>query len=172
MSEIPLLQSINHPGMSFSIPGFLLLLLFIGGCTSQKKIVVDDDPLLPRIKKHIEYLADDKLEGRRTGTKGEELAMQYISEQFKDIGLTPKGTEGYAQKFPMNEGKKMDDVTELSINDETLQRAKDYFVFPYSPDQKLQALPSVAIQEVGMPWFMDLNELLEENKNNPHFDLP
>ena len=35
----------------------------------------------------------------------------------------------------------------------------------------LEALPSIAIQEAGMPWFFDLKETLEENKSNPHFDL-
>src|SRR5690349_15138602 len=35
----------------------------------------------------------------------------------------------------------------------------------------MEALPSIALQEAGMPWIFDLKELLEENKNNPHFDL-
>ena len=32
-------------------------------------------------------------------------------------------------------------------------------------------MPSIAVQEADMPWFYDLKETLEENKNNPHFDL-
>jgi hypothetical protein len=32
-------------------------------------------------------------------------------------------------------------------------------------------LPSIAVQEADMPWFYDLKEVMEENKNNPHFDL-
>ena len=45
------------------------------------------------LKKHIQYLASDQLEGRRTGTKGELLAMEYIVDQYKKIGLTPKGNK-------------------------------------------------------------------------------
>jgi hypothetical protein len=32
-------------------------------------------------------------------------------------------------------------------------------------------LPAIAVQESDMPWFYDLKETLEENKNNPDFDL-
>jgi hypothetical protein len=47
--------------------------------------------------KHVQYLADDRLEGRRTGTPGFELAVQYVEGQFKQIGLRPAGSEGYRQ---------------------------------------------------------------------------
>ena len=39
------------------------------------------------IKADIEYLSDDKLEGREVGTKGEELALKYLQKRFKEIGL-------------------------------------------------------------------------------------
>jgi hypothetical protein len=71
----------------------------------------------------------------------------------------------------VNDGKKMDDVTEFIINGNKLDTGKDFFLFPFSPDQNIEALPSVALQEVGMPWFFDLKETLETNKDNPHFDL-
>jgi hypothetical protein len=51
------------------------------------------------IKKHIEYLASDKLEGRGTGTVGEQKAAQYIAKQFKKVGLQPKGNDGYFYKY-------------------------------------------------------------------------
>ena len=46
------------------------------------------------IKKHVQFLAADKLEGRGTSTKGEEKAAQYIAQFFKKLGLKPAGTEG------------------------------------------------------------------------------
>ncbi|MCF8276860.1 MAG: M28 family peptidase [Flavobacteriales bacterium] len=52
-----------------------------------------------QLKADVSYLADDKLEGREIGTKGEELAAIYISERMAQLGLTPKGTEGYFQTF-------------------------------------------------------------------------
>jgi aminopeptidase YwaD len=149
----------------------LLITLLLAACSGPKNISKTDTQTLDNLKAHIQYLADDKLEGRRTGTKGEELAMQYIISQFKEIGLAPKGTEYYPQNFPVNDGKQMDGVTEFVINGNTLEAGKDFFIFPFSPDQKIEALPSVALQEVGMPWFFDLKETLETNKDNPHFDL-
>src|SRR5690242_2273968 len=44
---------------------------------------------------HVRYLADDKLEGRLTGTQGYQKAADYVAAQFKECGLVPKGTDGY-----------------------------------------------------------------------------
>lgn len=60
--------------------------------TTDKEIAVG-------LKKDITYLASDALEGRAIGTPGEEKAAKYIAEAFEQIGLTPKGTEGYLQPF-------------------------------------------------------------------------
>ena len=51
------------------------------------------------MKKDIEYLASDKLEGREIGSDGEKEAATYIAKRFKKIGLEPKGTDGYYQVF-------------------------------------------------------------------------
>ncbi|HEX7846302.1 MAG TPA: hypothetical protein VF476_10930, partial [Chitinophagaceae bacterium] len=64
---------------------YLFILFFVAACSPQKNIVRSDTRLIDNLKTHISYLADDKLEGRRTGTAGEKLAMEYISEQFKSI---------------------------------------------------------------------------------------
>lgn len=52
-----------------------------------------------QLKTDVSYLADDKLEGREIGTKGEQLAAQYIAKRYKELGLTTKGTDGYFQTF-------------------------------------------------------------------------
>ena len=49
------------------------------------------------IKADLMFLADDKLEGRKTGTEGEKLAAEYISERFEKLNLSDKGTENYYQ---------------------------------------------------------------------------
>lgn len=147
-------------------------MLFVAACSSQKNIVKPDTELTDNLKKHIGYLADDKLEGRRTGTPGEELAVEYIQNQFKTIGLLPKGTEYYTQSFIVNDGKLIGPLTTLSINGTVLETGKDFFPFPFSPDKFIEAQPAISLQEAEMPWFIDLKEILEENKANPHFDLP
>jgi len=52
-----------------------------------------------KIKEDVSFLADDKLEGRQTGTPGELKAAEYIQNRFKDLGLTGKGTNGFYQDF-------------------------------------------------------------------------
>ncbi len=150
---------------------FFFILLLLNSCAAPKQITRVDTQTLNNLKAHIQYLADDKLEGRRTGTNGEKLAMEYIAAQFKTNGLLPKGSDGYYQAFDVYDGKQINSGTHLSINGNELLLNKDFFPFPFSPNQNIEALPSIAIQEWDMPWFFDLKETLEENKNNPHFDL-
>lgn len=53
------------------------------------------------IRAHQEFLADDLLEGRGTGTRGHKLAVNYIRAQCQAAGLQPAGdTGGYFQKVP------------------------------------------------------------------------
>ncbi len=57
----------------------------------------------PRVlKAHLEFLADDALEGRATGTRGGLLARKYIGAQFERLGLEPAGDSGtYFQRVPI-----------------------------------------------------------------------
>jgi hypothetical protein len=47
---------------------------------------------------HVQFLADDRLEGRGTGTPGFEKAADYMVAQFREAGLTPAGVDGYRQR--------------------------------------------------------------------------
>jgi hypothetical protein len=47
-----------------------------------------------RFRSHVEFLADDLLEGREAGTRGHRLAALYVSEQFRALGLAPAGESG------------------------------------------------------------------------------
>ncbi len=157
--------------MSSSPIRSIFLLLLITSCSPSTQISQADLQTLNNIKTDIQYLSDDKLEGRRTGSNGERLAVEYISEQFKSAGISPKGIEEYSQPFNVDDGKEMGAATQLMINGNTLDPGKDFFIFPYSPDQSIEALPAISVRETGMPWFYDLKEIMEENKENPHFDL-
>ncbi|MCL4522877.1 MAG: peptidase M28, partial [Acidobacteria bacterium] len=53
---------------------------------------------------HIKKLASDEFEGRAPGSKGEELTVKYLSEQFRALGLAPGNPDGtYVQKVPLVE---------------------------------------------------------------------
>lgn len=49
------------------------------------------DTEILQLKVDVVYLASDYLEGRETGTKGEQLAAEYIAHRFVELGLKPKG---------------------------------------------------------------------------------
>ena len=54
------------------------------------------------LRAHLDFLADDALEGRRPGTRGAELAARYIAAQFQRLGLEPAGDSGtYYHRVPI-----------------------------------------------------------------------
>ncbi|MDR1990465.1 MAG: M28 family peptidase [Acidobacteriaceae bacterium] len=59
---------------------------------------VDVDEVL----KHTKVLSSDEYEGRAPGTNGEVLAVNYITEQFRGLGLKPGNTDGsFIQRVPL-----------------------------------------------------------------------
>ena len=169
-TNYPIMFSRYSPG-KFGFAALFVLFVLEIGCSSPKQVSKTDTQTLQQVCAHISYLANDRLEGRRTGTNGEKLAMEYIRQQFNTIGLAPKGSDGYFQAFDVYDGKTIGDSTRLNLNGVDLVPDKEFFPFPFSDNQKMKALPSISVQEADMPWFFDLKETLEENKNNPYFDL-
>jgi hypothetical protein len=54
-----------------------------------------------RVRADVEFLASDNLEGRDTGSKGYQIAADYVASQFRAIGLEPAGENGgWFQKVP------------------------------------------------------------------------
>ena len=135
------------------------------------RVTKTEKQLMTNLKAHIQYLADDRLEGRRAGTTGEKLAREYIIAAFQTLGLQPKGTQGYEQPFEIYDGKQINPSTHFMINNNYLTTGADFFPLAFSGSASLEALSSVAVQEEDMPWFFDLKTVLEENNNNPHFEL-
>jgi hypothetical protein len=64
---------------------------------------VDSDPAElvneDNLKKHIYYLASDELKGRLTGSEGETKAANYLSSEFKKLGLKPYAGKDFIQNF-------------------------------------------------------------------------
>lgn len=98
--------------LNFLIIGGVILMLAVFGFSqrhsaSQAKGLGPSQAALDVITKegvlsHIKVLASDEFEGRGPGTKGEDLSINYIADQFKKIGLAPGNTDGtYFQKVPL-----------------------------------------------------------------------
>jgi hypothetical protein len=95
---------------------FILFLL-----VAQVSFAQSGAEIISSLKTDLTYLADDKLEGRETGTKGGELAADYIAKRFAEIGLQPKGDNGtffqvFNQKPKGVHGETLpDSVKEVSV---------------------------------------------------------
>ena len=72
-------------------------ILFISIISCNNNILYEN-----RIFDDINYLADNKLEGRQTGSKGEQIAADYIADRFKVLKIDAKGTDSYFQDFSFN----------------------------------------------------------------------
>ncbi|MBA2335317.1 MAG: M20/M25/M40 family metallo-hydrolase [Blastocatellia bacterium] len=85
------------------IYSFILVISFILSVSAQKPQVADT--VEQNLRKHVEYLSSDKLEGRRTGEQGATFAAGYVSNMFAQYKLKAghRGTNGkpnFLQPFP------------------------------------------------------------------------
>ena len=81
--------------------------LFLFSCVDSKEAstqpIVSYDPVSPAvIRSHMAFLADDLLEGREAGTRGEAISARYIASVFEALGLIPRGDNGtFFQTVPL-----------------------------------------------------------------------
>ncbi|MFY7840148.1 MAG: M20/M25/M40 family metallo-hydrolase [Lacibacter sp.] len=150
---------------------FVLITFLVSTVLNAQKLSKADKVSLENLRNHVSFLASDKLEGRRTGTKGEELAYIYISQQFEKNGLTAKGENGFLQPFEVNEGKQILPSSFFIIDGEHLKVQTDFFPLAWSANGSVETVAAASLHENGGAWFWDIKELLIENEKNPHFDL-
>ncbi len=146
----------------------MLFVTFFGLAQKQNK---GDRQLIKNLKLHVQYLASDVLEGRRAGSDGEQKAVDYIIAQYESAGLQPMGTQGFIQAFPINEGKKWGENAFLKVNQQSMDFGTDFFTVSTGLNGQFTTKSTLALEEAGQVWFKDVQEVLEEQESNPHFDL-
>lgn len=103
----------------FSVIALSLLLIFTD--------ISAQDNTLSELKQHITFLADDKLEGRLTGSKGEMLAAEYIAKEFGALGLIPYGDNNtYLQPFTFSAGKEVTKNNYIAIGQHQIRYPEIY----------------------------------------------
>jgi hypothetical protein len=108
------------------------------------------------IKRDIAYLADDKLKGRLPGEPGYQIAVDYVVDQFKQIGLTPAGEEGgYTQKLILRKAT-VDNKSAIAVlkdksgNEDTLFGGKDIFIMPNALQPTVKMEGALAFAGYGL----------------------
>jgi len=64
---------------------------------------------------HVQFLADDSLEGRNVGTPGYDKAVEYVEGQFRTIGLKPGGPAGFGQPVKLESRQLVPDESRLAL---------------------------------------------------------
>jgi hypothetical protein len=106
--------------------GFLLAAT---GATAQPAA---DGRLADNIRAHMGFLASDLLEGREAGSRGYDIAAEYVAAQFRQLGLKPAGDGGsYFQRVPLLAFRPADEgslVIRRQGRAEPLVFGKDYVI--------------------------------------------
>ena len=97
------------------------------------------------IAAHIGFLADDMLEGREPGTRGFEIAANYVRAQFEAAGLDVS-----YQPVPMRAAKLNAEASTLTIGGTMLQHRKDCLISPNFVRETLDVSAPVVLAGFGV----------------------
>src|SRR3954470_8674164 len=76
----------------------IFAVLFVGFCAHAAEPEISAE----RIRADVKLLGSDRFEGRGVGTRGEELATDFIAREFEKAGLKPAGQRGtFFQPVPL-----------------------------------------------------------------------
>jgi Tol biopolymer transport system component/Zn-dependent M28 family amino/carboxypeptidase len=89
--------------------------------------------------RHVEYLCRPQLGGRLTGTKGEQLATNYVALHFETLGLEPAGDDGsWFQEFEFTSGVSAGPKNAATAAGHVLELKKDWQPAAFSANVELQ----------------------------------
>jgi hypothetical protein len=90
---------------------------------SQYATTITSDELKTMLYKY----ASDEFEGRETGEKGQKMAVEYLKDQYKAMGIpTPLGGDDYFQEVPLEKQKATE--AKLSVNGEDFKSFESHIV--------------------------------------------
>lgn len=90
----------------------------LSACTMQSSTTSYNEPQAREdaVRAHMKFLADDLLEGRDTGTRGYDIAANYVASQFEQLGLQPYGEDEYFQWMPAVRTRLVDDSASFTVH--------------------------------------------------------
>lgn len=104
------------------------------------------------LRAHLEFLADDALEGRLPGTRGYDVAARYMAAQFASLGLKGGAQDGsYLQQVPLRRTEVVAEATSvtLSAGPRTVQLDHPADVLFFDTHQALQGSVSAPVVFAG-----------------------
>lgn len=94
--------------------------LSVGACASNSGQQTYQEPEAREqaVKAHMQFLADDLLEGRDTGSRGYDISALYVASHFKTMGLEPYGEDGYNQWMPARQTRLVANSAKFTLHSE------------------------------------------------------
>lgn len=107
------------------------------------------------IRAHLSILADDLLEGRETGTRGFDIAARYVTAQFMQYGVRPKGDkDSFLQQVAMRSTALVAGSTVVEIESaagvEPLSAASDFLILVNEVDDRSSAATPLVFVGYGI----------------------
>lgn len=105
---------------------------------------------------HMAFLASDALEGREAGTRGYDVAAEYVASRFLAYGLKPAGVDGsYMQPVTLREFRLDADSAEMTLSregggEETLEMRVDYLAGGSAQDTETALTAPVVFAGYGI----------------------
>ena len=108
-------------------------LIFLAACSTTPKYDAswpeDKAASAARIEQDLSTLASDAYEGREAGTPGYDMAVEYVTAQFKEMGLKPGGEgKSYLQQVPLRRAYTVADGASLTVGDTEMVLYQDFIV--------------------------------------------
>jgi Zn-dependent M28 family amino/carboxypeptidase len=82
------------------------------------------------VRSHVEFLANDAVEGRETGTRGHVIAAHYVASQFRSLGLQPASPNGWFQEVPFKSTLLDPEKSTFSIGGQSFVNRQDVLFGP------------------------------------------
>lgn len=108
-------------------------------------------PVESSLRKHVQYLASDGLEGRRTGEKGATAAAGYVANQFAQFKLkpgvrSPNGKANFLQTFPYVANVALDQTSFFKLSaekslDKVVESGRAFMPYGNSVNGEVTASP-------------------------------
>lgn len=95
-------------------------------------------------RSHVVFLADDRLEGRDTGSRGYDLAALYVASRFEALGLKPAGRGGWYQQVPFVESRLAGEPASLTIGGRRFLHGQEVVLSP-TPEEAPVAIEAPAV---------------------------
>jgi hypothetical protein len=103
------------------------------------------------IRAHINFLASDLLEGRGTGTRGFDLAAQYVESQFESAGLQPAGDSGAWQQRVQARTAVVDEAKcSMTVDGRQLVHRRDVLFRPNFAEASSDAAGEIVLAGFGI----------------------